>query len=73
MMHKRTITRRLQDRTYSVKEMAGLYEVSKKTLNKWLSPFKKEIGERRGHFYNPKQVGIIFEKLGLPEVVSKNQ
>lgn len=56
-------------RTYSVKEVADLYCISKKTLNKWLSPFENEIGERRGYFYNPKQVGIIFEKLGLPDNV----
>lgn len=56
-------------KTYSVKEVADLYCISKKTLNKWLSPFEKEIGERRGYFYNPKQVSIIFEKLGLPDNV----
>lgn len=54
-------------KTYSVKEVAGLYGISTKTLRKWLKPFKKEIGERQGHFYYPKQVRIIFEKLGLPE------
>lgn len=52
--------------------MAGLYEISKKTLNKWLIPFEDEIGERRGHFYNPKQVGIIFDKLGLPDSINLN-
>jgi len=54
-------------KTYSVKEVAGLYNISSKTLKKWLTPFEKEIGERRGYFYYPKQVKIIFEKLGLPE------
>ena len=63
---------KIQVKTYSVKEVADLYSVSKKTLNKWLSPFENEIGERRGYFYNPKQVGIIFEKLGLPEMIQLN-
>lgn len=63
---------KIQVKTYSVKEVADLYSVSKKTLNKWLSPFEDEIGERRGYFYNPKQVGIIFEKLGLPEMIQLN-
>lgn len=63
---------KIQVKTYSVKEVADLYSVSKKTLNKWLSPFEDEIGERRGYFYNPKQVGIIFEKLGLPETIQLN-
>lgn len=63
---------KIQVKTYSVKEVAELYSVSKKTLNKWLSPFEDEIGERRGYFYNPKQVSIIFEKLGLPEMIQLN-
>jgi transposase-like protein len=54
-------------KTYSVKEVAGLYGISTKTLKKWLTPFEKEIGERRGYFYYPKQVKVIFDKLGLPE------
>lgn len=54
-------------KTYSVKEVAQLYNISPKTLRKWLTPFTMEIGERMGYFYNPKQVGIIFEKLGIPE------
>lgn len=72
MKQDKLTARKIHVKTYSVNEMAGLYEISKKTLNKWLRPFEKEIGERRGHFYNPKQVGIIFEKLGLPEVVLSN-
>ena len=67
MKQDKQTTRKTQVKTYSVKEMAGLYEISKKTLNKWLTPFETEIGERRGHFYNPKQVGVIFEKLGHPD------
>jgi len=53
-------------KTYSVKEIAGLYGISNKTLKNWLTPFQREIGERRGYFYNPKQVQTIFEKIGLP-------
>jgi transposase len=68
----KTITLKIQIKTYSVKEVAGLYGISGKTLKKWLTPFEKEIGERRGYFYNPKQVGIIFEKLGLPGVIHTN-
>lgn len=62
----------IEIKTYSVKEVAGLYGISSKTLKKWLTPFEKEIGERIGYFYTPKQVRIIFEKLGLPEVVCLN-
>ena len=72
MEQDKTTARKIHVKTYSVNEMAGLYEISKKTFHKWLRPFEKEIGERMGHFYNPKQVGIIFEKLGLPEVIYLN-
>ncbi|HWZ22335.1 MAG TPA: hypothetical protein VNW06_06745 [Cytophagaceae bacterium] len=72
MKQERFIPRKIQVKTYSVKEVAELYCISNKTLKKWLTPFEKEIGERRGHFYNPKQVGIIFEKLGIPEIIILN-
>jgi hypothetical protein len=48
------------------KQLADLYKVGLRTLNKWLEPFKDKIGEQRGKMYNPKQVSIIFECLGEP-------
>ena len=60
--------RKIHIKTYSVKEVAGLYGISTKTLKKWLAPFEEEIGERQGYFYYPKQVQVIFERLGLPEI-----
>ena len=69
MKQEKSNEKRIQIKTYSVKEVAGLYAISRKTLKNWLAPFEKEIGERIGYFYNPKQVGIIFEKLGIPEIL----
>ena len=60
---------RVEIKTYSVKEVAVLYGVSSKTLKKWLRPFEKQIGKRIGYFYNPKQVAIIFDSLGVPHLV----
>ncbi len=57
-------------KTYSVKEVAILYSISTKTLKKWLLPFEKEIGNRTGYFYTPKQIAVIFDKLGIPEGVT---
>jgi len=54
-------------RAYSKKEIAELYKISGKSLKTWLDPFEKEIGPRIGRFYNPKQMKVIFEKLGVPE------
>ena len=38
------------------------------TLQKWLKPFEKQIGPKIGHFYTIKQIRIIFENLGHPEL-----
>ncbi len=51
---------------YSVKELSSLYGVSPKTLRTWLRPHKEAIGERISRYYTTLQVGIIFEKLGMP-------
>ena len=54
-------------RAYSIGELAGLYEISVRTMNRWLKPHLIIIGERQGRFYTVKQVEIIFEQLGLPK------
>ncbi len=51
---------------YTLKEIAEVYGVCDKTVKRWIEPFKDEIGQRRGRFYNVTQVKIIFERLGLP-------
>ncbi|HMV08154.1 MAG TPA: hypothetical protein PKA45_04680 [Cyclobacteriaceae bacterium] len=53
---------------YTHKELAALYGVSWLTFQKWLKPFEQDIGIKNGHFYNTRQVEIIFEKLGYPSV-----
>jgi len=51
---------------YTAKELAGLYSISKPTFMKIINGFEKEIGKRNGNYYTPKQVNIIFQKLGFP-------
>ena len=53
-------------RAYSLKELSGMYECSGKSMKTWIAPFKQEIGQRVGRFYTPRQMKIIFEKLGVP-------
>lgn len=51
-------------------ELANAYGkngISLQTLATWLKPFQNEIGEYRGKLYTPKQIQIIFDKLGRPE------
>lgn len=53
-------------KSYNLKELAVLYKETSKTIKAWLKPFEAEIGRKYGKRYSPKQVTIIFEKLGTP-------
>ena len=41
---------------YTMKELCNIYQVSDKTMRKWLRPFSDQIGKRQGHIYNVAQV-----------------
>ena len=60
---------KIQLKAYSLKELSGLYGCSAKTIKTWLAPLKNEVGPRVGRFYTPKQIKIIFEKLGVPFII----
>ena len=51
---------------YSLGELAAIYGVCGRTLKKWISEFKDEVGERKGRYYTIPQVKIIFSNLCLP-------
>lgn len=53
-------------RSLNLKELAALYGESTKVIKKWLAPHQKAIGEKFGQRYMPKQVAIIFDKIGVP-------
>lgn len=56
-------------RPYTMKELCQIYQISDKTMRKWLKPFAEEVGKRQGHIYNITQIGVIFSKLGLPGII----
>jgi hypothetical protein len=60
----------VQLKAYSLKELSIIYECSPKTMRTWIKPLKEKLGSRNGHYYTPKQVRIIFERLGVPGVFS---
>jgi hypothetical protein len=60
------VAERFPLRAYRPSQLCSMYEVSRKTFLKWVTPFQNEIGERNGHFYTINQVQIIIEKLGIP-------
>lgn len=48
-------------------QLAALYKVCARTLEKWIEPFKTEVELNPGtYIYTPAQVKTIFEKLGEP-------
>lgn len=59
---------KIEIKPYSKQELADLYQVSVRSIDTWLIPFKKDIGARAGRYYNPKQIRIIFDKLGFPDI-----
>ena len=42
-------------RPSTLKWLASMYGVDKRTMRKWLLPIKEELGERLGNFYNISQ------------------
>jgi hypothetical protein len=54
-------------KSYTIKELAVLYNVSYKVFCAWLKPIRTKIGELKGKTFTPKQVKIIFEHLERPE------
>jgi uncharacterized protein YjcR len=72
MKQQEILTPKVRLKAYSLKELAQLYECSPKTMKTWLIRFEKEIEPRMGYFYTPKQIKIIFEKLGIPGIFHLN-
>jgi transposase len=63
-----------QVKPYSKKELSVLYNVSVKTLNRWIERNQKLMTDMEQAGYNPagkmtltaRQVALIFEYLGTP-------
>lgn len=61
------MSQKIEIKPYNLKELAFIYGVCRKTFKKWIEPFDEEIGDKKGRFFNIKQVRIIFDKLGIPK------
>ena len=52
-------------KTYNLKQLCALYQVSRPTMRRWL----RQIGfkfPRKNYVFTPKEVRYIFEQLGEP-------
>ena len=57
----------VKPRAMNKTELAALYKVCPKTINKWIANFQSEIGKIAGtNILTPAQVKVIFEKIGEP-------
>lgn len=56
----------IEIKAYSISELARMYGISNKSMNRWLKPHAGLICKREGRYYTALQVRIIFNKLGLP-------
>lgn len=61
-----TAKKQIKVKAYTTKDLSVLYHTDKRTLRRWLTPYENEIGKRIGNIYTPKQVELIFQKLGVP-------
>lgn len=68
-MEAMSTQREIVIRSYSLKELSGLYGVNPRTLRKWLTPIVHLIGEKIGRYYTVKQVTMIFSHLGVPKAL----
>jgi hypothetical protein len=58
--------RTIEVRPYNIKELAGIYEVGRKTMVRWLKAHQANIGPKEGRLFTTLQVQTIFEVLGPP-------
>ena len=53
---------------YSFADLVKLFGVGPSTLKKWIEPFAEELGEKKDGYYSQKQLEIMIEYLGLPDI-----
>ena len=53
-------------RRYNLKELAGIYDISKYKMRNKIKRLKATIGEQVGYFYEYEQVELLFKLEPLP-------
>lgn len=55
--------------TYTTEELATMYGVHSATFLRWFDEkFKEKVGVKKGWFFTIRQVQLIFEEFGRPEL-----
>ena len=60
---------RLLIKPYRMKDLAELYDVSPKTMRKWLKDRALQLQQRSGHYLSAADVSTIVGSLGVPQKI----
>ncbi len=55
---------------YRLMDLTIIFDVSEKTLRRWIREYQEEIGERNGFYYSAAQVTIMLNKFGRPQLLA---
>lgn len=55
---------------YRVMDLAALYDVTTKTMRKWIATAVPDIQKSSGHYYSAKAVAQIIQAIGAPQKLS---
>jgi uncharacterized protein YjcR len=60
-------------RPYRLKDLAAIYDVSTKTMRKWIDGLKVEVKREKCQYYSIGEVSSIAHQLGLPQKINLNK
>ena len=66
METKSVQVKRIIIKPYTLSQLAKIYGVEQRTIQKWLTKHTEDIGEKVGRYFTIPQVKIILKILGLP-------
>ncbi len=63
---------KIEVKPYTNKDLGKLYNMTSRTLRRNIVGIKEKLGDRRGHFWNIKQVEMIMAQIGRPyEIIER--
>ena len=63
----------LMVKPYRIKDLAAIYDVSTKTMRKWIDNLPTKVSREKSQFYTIQAVRTIVENLGLPQKIQIKQ
>lgn len=60
---------KVEYKPYKTSQLAKLFNCSRKTFEKMITPYLELIGPKNGYIYSMRQVRIIFKALDRPYII----